>query len=192
MYARGCGGQASALSTIKSCVRSGDFSRFSLSPAIKIATTTSKYSPDRALGPMHPQSPIGALRSWLWRWLPPLLWMGLIFFLSAQPDLPHAPGEWLDAVLKKFGHAAEYLLLFCMLLRAWRYSRSPAKALDAALLATALYAVSDELHQAFVPGRHANWYDVLIDVGLPLLLWRVWRGRLRGGLLRSEDEYLAE
>jgi hypothetical protein len=40
----------SALSTIKSFVRSGDFSRFSLSPAIKIATTTSKYSPDRALG----------------------------------------------------------------------------------------------------------------------------------------------
>ena len=26
-----------------------------------------------------------------------------------------------------------------------------------------LYAVSDEVHQHFVRGRHAAWYDVLID-----------------------------
>ncbi len=141
---------------------------------------------------MHPRSRFQAIRSWLWHWLPPLLWMGLIFFLSAQPDLPHAPGAWLDILLKKLAHAAEYLLLFGMLLRAWRQSRSATQALDAALLTTALYALSDEWHQAFVPGRHANWYDVLIDLILPLLLWRCWRDRLSRGLLRQEDEYLAE
>ncbi len=141
---------------------------------------------------MYPQSRLRAMRSWLWHWLPPLLWMALIFFLSAQPDLPHAPGEWLDTLFKKLGHAAEYLLLFGMLLRAWRHSRGAIQALDAALLTTALYAISDELHQAFVPGRHANWYDVVIDLVLPLLLWRLWRGGLGRGLLRREDEYLAE
>lgn len=141
---------------------------------------------------MPPESRTRAMRSWLWHWLPPLLLMALIFFLSAQPTLPEAPGELFDALLKKLAHAVVYLLLFCWLLRAWRKSRSAMQALDAALLTTALYAVSDELHQAFVPGRHANWYDVVIDVSLPLLLWRLWRGRASGGLLRREDEDFAE
>ena len=26
-----------------------------------------------------------------------------------------------------------------------------------------LYAISDEIHQIFVPGRAGRWYDVLID-----------------------------
>lgn len=136
------------------------------------------------LTPMYPQSRLRAMLSWLWHWLPPLLWMALIFFLSAQPDLPDAPREWLDVLLKKLAHAAVYLLLFFMLLRAWRQSRSAVQALDASMVTTALYALSDELHQAFVPGRHANWYDVLIDVALPLLLWRLWRGRVSRNLLR--------
>ena len=89
---------------------------------------------------MHPQSRIGAMGSWLWHWLPPFLLMALIFFLSAQPTLPEAPGELLDALLKKLAHAVVYLLLFCSLLRAWRHSRNARQALNAALLTTALYA----------------------------------------------------
>ena len=43
------------------------------------------------------------IRRFLSHWLPPLVWMGLIFFLSAQPDIPHAPGLWLDTLIKKTG-----------------------------------------------------------------------------------------
>ncbi len=132
------------------------------------------------------------LLTWLWHWLPPLMWMAVIFYVSSQPTLPSAPGPLLDAFLKKLTHAVEYALLFVLLLRAWRHHLSADQALRAALLTTALYAVSDEWHQAFVPGRKANGYDVLIDVSVPLLLWWLWRGRLRRGLLRRGDEYLAE
>ena len=52
-----------------------------------------------------------AVKRFLWHWLPPLALMGLIFFLSAQPDLPHAPGPWLDMLLKKIGQAVVYGLL---------------------------------------------------------------------------------
>jgi len=121
--------------------------------------------------------------TWLWYWLPPLLMMAFIYSLSAQPVLPQAPGEWLDAFIKKLSHMIEYTILFLLLWRAWRYSRPRLPARHPALLMTALYAVSDEVHQSFVPGRHANWYDVLFDVSAPLLLW--WIGHRRS--LRRKD-----
>ena len=132
------------------------------------------------------------LLTWLYYWLPPLLLMAAIFYLSAQPDLPHAPGEALDTFVKKLGHAGEFALLFMLLARAWRRAVRPSRALEFSWLLTAAYAVSDELHQSFVPGRHANWYDVVIDVSGALLLWAFLRGRLRHRLLRSRDHDLSE
>lgn len=108
------------------------------------------------------------------RWIPALLWMGLIFFLSAQPDLPHAPEPWLDVALKKVGHAVLYGVLARLYLYALGGPRpaSPRLRLLALLLAV-LYGVSDEVHQAFVPGRTPSPWDVLIDgVGGGLAL--VW------------------
>ena len=129
---------------------------------------------------------------WLVNWLPPLLWMAVIFYLSAQPDLPHAPDVRLDALLKKTGHAAEYALLFLLLLRAWQRHRSMDSALSRSLWITGAYAISDELHQALVPGRHASWYDVVIDMsGVLLLVWLLRTGRWRG-FVRSLDQDLAE
>ena len=40
------------------------------------------------------------------RFAPPLALMGLIFFLSAQPDLSSGLGTW-DTVLRKLAHMAE-------------------------------------------------------------------------------------
>ena len=44
-----------------------------------------------------------------------------------------------------------------------------------AILAGALYAASDEIHQSFVRGRHGAWYDVVIDtvgVTIGVLAWK--------------------
>ena len=108
--------------------------------------------------------------TWLWHWLPPLIVMATIFYASAQTSLPQAKGEWLDALIKKLAHIGEYTVLFLLLARAWAYSVRLPSSLWAAWLSTAAYAISDEVHQSFVPNRHANWYDVVIDVALPLLL----------------------
>ena len=83
--------------------------------------------------------------------------MGLIFFLSAQPDLGTGLGVW-DTILRKLAHAVEYGLLFLLWLRAFRFRNATA----AALIAVA-YAISDELHQTMVPTRHGSPVDVLID-----------------------------
>ncbi len=107
------------------------------------------------------------------RWLPLLAWMGLIFFLSAQPDLPHPESGFLDLLLSSGGH----VLLFGVLAALWR--RVPAGrpgAWPPALTLTLLYALSDEFHQAFVPGRHPDPWDLVCDglgagLGLALYGW---------------------
>ncbi len=87
---------------------------------------------------------------------PPLLLMGVIFFLSAQPDLSSGLGTW-DLYLRKAAHMTEFGLLFLL----WRRALGE-RAVPAAVIAIA-YAVTDEYHQTFVTGRHGAPVDVLID-----------------------------
>ncbi len=94
-------------------------------------------------------------------WIPVVAWAGIIFWLSSIPDLGTGLGGW-DLVLRKLAHAAEYALLGLLLLRA--VGREGV----AAGLGIA-YAITDEVHQAFVDGRHGAWYDVAVDAGGVLL-----------------------
>jgi VanZ family protein len=110
--------------------------------------------------------------------------MGAIFALSAQPDLPHAPGPWLDTLIKKVGHAVVYGILAWLLLRALVGDGVPSDRLRLLSLALAVaYGASDEIHQAFVPGRHPAVTDVLIDgvgAATAMLIHRRWtRARAR-------------
>ena len=88
-------------------------------------------------------------------WAPAVLWAGLIFALSSIPDLGTGLGLW-DTVLRKLAHCAEYAILGGLLVRA---SRHPA----ASLLLASAYAVTDEVHQTFVTGRHGSPLDWLVD-----------------------------
>jgi len=100
-------------------------------------------------------------------WAPVVLWAAVIFAFSAVSDLGTGLGTW-DLVLRKIAHACEFAVLGGLLLRALRDER-------AALAAGIAYAISDEVHQHFVPGRVGSPVDVLIDsvgVALGVLLWR--------------------
>jgi len=111
----------------------------------------------------------------LYLWLPLLAWMGLIFGLSAQPDLPHPDIGWADLVLSNGAHAFVFGVLAGLWMRALGGRRH---AWLVALLLTMLYALSDEFHQLFVPGRCADPWDLLADgVGavLALALWQRWQ-----------------
>ena len=88
-------------------------------------------------------------------WLPVVAWAGLIFTLSSIPDLGTGLGGW-DLVLRKLAHAAEFAVLGLLLVRALR------RPLLAFWLGT-VYAVTDELHQSFIPGRVGSPLDVAID-----------------------------
>ena len=102
------------------------------------------------------------------RYAPPLAVMALIFALSAMPDLSSGLGAW-DLVLRKLAHITIFGILWLTLARAARWRR-PVLAAVIALL----YAISDEVHQSFVEGRHGSPVDVLIDalgIGLATLAW---------------------
>jgi VanZ family protein len=112
------------------------------------------------------------LREWAVLWLPVVAWTGLIFALSSVPDLGTGLGGW-DLLLRKLAHAGEYAVLGALLLRA---TSRP----GVAFVLGTLYAVSDEIHQSFVPGRAGSPLDVALDtlgVAAGVVLWEVVRAR---------------
>ncbi len=102
-------------------------------------------------------------------WGPVGFWCGLIFILSAIPDLNS--GLEYDYPLRKLAHMTEYAILLFLSRRAMAGTwggpmtvPSASKVWDrAALVFTILYAMSDEYHQSFVGGRTGAWSDVGID-----------------------------
>lgn len=116
------------------------------------------------------------MKGWLRAWPPVLLWMGVIYFISAQPSLPRLPEPLWQTLLTKGAHFGEYLVLALLLQRALLsgggFVRGRVAAAWVALLVSLLYGISDELHQSLVPNRNASALDVGIDTlgaGLGLL-----------------------
>ena len=105
-------------------------------------------------------------------WLPVLGWAALIFAFSSVPDLTTGLGGW-DLLLRKIAHAAEYAVLGALLVRATGRA-------GLAVGLGALYAVSDEVHQSFVPGRLGSPLDVALDavsVLVGVVAWQTVRSR---------------
>lgn len=98
-------------------------------------------------------------------WFPVILYSGMIFYVSGLPRLDVSfEIPFLDKIL----HAVEYAILGFLFARALR-------SLDKAflrikmisvttLLFVLFYAISDEWHQSFVPGRDMSLGDVAVDI----------------------------
>jgi len=96
-------------------------------------------------------------------WLPVVLWAAFIFYLSSISDLRSAfPDTW-DFVFRKIAHVTEYAILAALVLRALK-AHKVKRAFLLTLIIIIVYAISDEFHQSFVPGRVGSWEDVVIDV----------------------------
>jgi VanZ family protein len=93
--------------------------------------------------------------------------MLIIFVISAQPSSELPNFAWADRIVKKGGHMTGYALLALAHWRALGFRR------DRRWLAwgfAVLYAVTDEFHQSFVPGRQPSIWDVLIFDNLGALI----------------------
>ena len=96
-------------------------------------------------------------------WLPAIAWAGLIFVFSAQPNLRFVPDAGLDFLVRKAGHMGIFGILALLLWRAIAGTTAWPRPWAWALALAVLYAVTDELHQGAVTGRHAAAVDVGID-----------------------------
>ena len=99
--------------------------------------------------------------------LPLLLYCTAIFVLSSAPlpTLPDLGFSFQDKLI----HMAAYFLMALLAYRAltwWGRDREwqQGRLLIIAIIFTALYGASDEIHQAFVPGRSSDVIDWVADV----------------------------
>ncbi len=105
------------------------------------------------------------------KWSLVVLWAGLIFFLSHQPDLSSGLPKIWDFVLAKSAHFLEYAILTFLLIQALQEHRlTKKKILILAVILAVGYALADEYHQSFILGRNASLKDVLIDSSGVLLV----------------------
>jgi VanZ family protein len=141
------------------------------------------------------------LRAFLKYWLPPLLWMTLIFSASSDarsyehssrfvepllhwlfPHMSQAHIDGLHHFVRKCAHVTEYAVLALLLWRALHRSKNNLPAwswpkVGGTILFVFLYAATDEFHQSFVPTRTPLVSDVFIDtaggvLGL-IVIWLV-------------------
>ncbi len=138
-------------------------------------------------------------------WLPPLVWMGVIFVLSTDVGSAEHTRSWLEPLframlpgatdaqigavhilVRKAAHVTEYAILAALWFRAlargrgWRAAAPGRTALGIA----AAWALVDEGHQAFVISRGAGVGDVFLDTAgatAAVLVARLgWRAAARG------------
>lgn len=118
-----------------------------------------------------------------------LAWMAVIFLMSArnadvstldsnrigtviaalvrfvEPTLSSAElVETMDHTIRKTAHISEYLILAMLLMNCLRaYGIKHRQGGGLAMAIGVLYAMTDEAHQYFVPGRSCQLSDVLVD-----------------------------
>ena len=110
-------------------------------------------------------------------WILVIICMGIIFSLSAQvaDDSQELSDSFIRKIFEAFGitmksglirtiaHCLEFmglsLLLFNAIYVTWKIKATPL----IAFLSTVVYAISDEIHQYFVPGRAFQFVDISID-----------------------------
>lgn len=116
----------------------------------------------------------------LTHWAPVMAYALLIYVQSSGPAPEQLPAiAHLDKVL----HAGGYAVLSALLFRA--FGTSPLRdqvglIASLSILFAGLYGIADELHQSFVPCRHADVADALADMaGSFLGAYLYWVCRLK-------------
>jgi hypothetical protein len=109
--------------------------------------------------------------------LPVLLWCAVIFAFSSFSTGSVSSFYWPDFIVKKLAHVFEYALLTTFSYRAlWNSGIEKKKAFIASAAFSVFYGTTDELHQAFVPGREPHIRDVVFDtIGTSLAIYYLWK-----------------
>lgn len=97
----------------------------------------------------------------LWNWGPAVFWMAATFAVSHQSrvEIPFGAPDYI-------GHGVSYAVLGALLMRALAGGALPGMRTGLilpAVLIAAVYGVSDEFHQSFIPGRMASVSDIVAD-----------------------------
>lgn len=114
-----------------------------------------------------------------------IIWMIVIFYLSHQPAktsselsstlleivltflsvLPISfDPELLHIFIRKLAHFSAYFILGMLVYHSvYLFCKHENRSIIVAITISIIYAISDEFHQTFIPGRSGEFRDVLID-----------------------------
>ena len=100
------------------------------------------------------------------RWLPPLIWAGVILLGTSLPqDVVPVQTSHVDKVL----HFTIYTVFSFLLTRQISEDTTRWRAVSGAVFIAAAFAAADEWHQRFIPGRYPEFADWLADVAGALI-----------------------
>ena len=105
------------------------------------------------------------IKNFLFSWLPPFIWMIIIFYFSSQPRFGITHKFIFDFIIFKTLHIIEYGILYFLIFRAFHKTTriNLKRKFFYSFIFSFLYAISDEIHQAFVPTREGKIRDMIID-----------------------------
>ena len=107
-------------------------------------------------------------------WLPVIFWMALIFYLSSRTG--NELGSlfpFLDSF--DWGHLVAYFVLALLFYFALKKTLRPKHIYILVIVLSIVYGVTDEFHQAFVPGRSPDFKDLINDgLGAGTAMLMVW------------------
>ena len=106
-----------------------------------------------------------------------IIWVFLIYFLSSQGLEFIGPANIWEFIIRKIFHAFEFAVLALLIFRILRQTEKRHIYWDIVwtFIFTVLYAISDEYHQTFTPGRVGIYTDVLIDsFGALVAVWLLY------------------
>ncbi len=108
------------------------------------------------------------------KWLPAVIMMAIIFLLSSIPGKSITQAGLGYDPYQISGHFVFFFILYLTFYRA-------TKSILLSLLLTVIYAVADELHQLYTPGRSSSMKDIITDT---------LAGVVAGGILWSSYQRL--
>ena len=103
------------------------------------------------------------LKHFLFYWLPVIVYCLAIYIQSDMPSIEHIPSfEFSDKLLHFFAYAVMGVL-FYRAYQTLRVKNDPRMLITISIISAALYGISDEIHQYFVPYRDASIWDVVAN-----------------------------
>lgn len=135
--------------------------------------------------------------NFLWYWVPPFLWMGVIFILSTDmfsasgtggilerllrwlyPSVTITQLQWTHFLVRKGAHLTIYAILALLVMRAFRAGAAiwwQRRWAIYSFFIVSIYALLDEYHQTFTNLRSGTPWDSFIDMtGGAIALFGWW------------------
>lgn len=117
-----------------------------------------------------------ASKRWLFiqYWGPVLLYCGIIVYVSSLSYPSKNLPSFFSSLSDKLVHGVEYGILGILLYRALRHTTQISQSIGVAIFCAAAFGISDELHQLYVPHRHADIWDVIADTSGATFFILIW------------------